>query len=191
MCRPKEQSCERVFSSDQPQPRRLQRRRRCRTVDAELARSELTFSALVFKPTNAGSQRTHGFLCVKTRRKRSTAVDSSDSPEPVRSLRSVGPLRYCRLRRRSTRRGTARGGQLEYCSRILEEMLSKEHAPCARPFYNLMDLMDLSTIKVEHAAGNAYFSASLLLHLLSFRDCRKRWTVQSIGMHKALLQTSD
>lgn len=125
---------------------------------------------LVLKLANAGSQKTRESLCVKTKvglkQKRSTTMDSSDSPEPAWS---DSPLRSCRLRRRSPRHRNAWGGwstQLEYCSRILEEMLSKKHASCARPFYNLMNdealqlrnhhnvirnAMDLSTIKVDAA----------------------------------------
>lgn len=121
---------------------------------------------------------------------------------------SDGRLRYYHFRRRCTRSRNARGGQsaqLKYCSRILEEMLSKKHASCARPFYNLMDddaqqlcnhdnntrnVMDLSTIKVECSPGNTSLLWLCCCYILLFSHFRKRWTVQSIRMHKALLQTS-
>lgn len=67
-----------------------------------------------------------------------------------------------------------RSAQLEYCSRILEELLSKKHASSARPFYNHADAeapqpheqhdvirnpMDLSTIKVGSAPGSRCLAA--------------------------------
>lgn len=159
------------------------------------------------------------FLCVKTKvglkRKRSTTMYSSDSSELEWS---VGPLRSRPLRRQSPRHRTAWGGrsaQLEYCSRILDEMLSKKHASCARPFYSLMDdevlqrhnhhnvirnLIDLSTIKVGAAPRKTSLAccffkwshcfSSAVVTSYFYPHCRKRWMVPSIQMHRVSLQTS-
>lgn len=160
-------------------------------------------------------------LCVQTKagqkRKRSPTKDSSGSSIPAWTLRGVGPLRNRHPGRRSPRPGTAQGrgsAQLEYCSRILEEMLSKKHASSARPFYSLSDaeslplrdhqdvcrnLMDLSTIKVETASGNTSLSSFFFCIAVAFRYdiflsfppfSRKRWTAQSTRTQRASLQTS-
>lgn len=101
---------------------------------------------------------------VGLKRKRSPTRASSDSSGPAWSLRGVGPSRNRRFGRRSPQRESTQGrsAQLEYCSSVLEEMLSKKHASSARPFYSLTDaealrlrdhhdgirnFMDLSTIK--------------------------------------------
>lgn len=80
----------------------------------------------------------------------------------------VGPSRDRRFGRRNA--PGRRSVQLEYCSRVLEEMLSKKHTSSAGPFYNLTealwprdphndirDFMDLSMIKVRNCTKKHAF----------------------------------